>query len=345
MLYTVNHSQAQEAIKIGIQANTVTFMKGSPAIGKSSIVHNVAKELNMEVIDLRLTQLQPYDLNGLPTVNKNDHTTATYAPMDIFPLEHTPLPEGKQGWLLFLDEFNSADKYTAAAAYKLLLDRMVGQYKLHPNVRIVCAGNKMTDGAITHNLGTAIQSRVTHLELQLIEKDWLNWLDTQNWHTMVSSFLHFRPTLINNFDPKKEVITYASPRTWELLSKQLNVGLLSLQKETYLPIIAGIIGERAAVDFISYVELFGSLPSLNDIVADPDNCIIPDSIGAKWALISFLADNIKPINEQAIVKYLFRLTEVDILVAGLRSIAMKYPNIRANVDVQNKMRELRNQVR
>lgn len=39
-----------------------------------------------------------------------------FMPFNIFPLENTPLPKGKNGWLLFLDEFNSAPKDVQAAA-------------------------------------------------------------------------------------------------------------------------------------------------------------------------------------------------------------------------------------
>ena len=39
---------------------------GPPGIGKSSIVREVAEERNMNFTDLRLSQLSPTDLRGLP---------------------------------------------------------------------------------------------------------------------------------------------------------------------------------------------------------------------------------------------------------------------------------------
>ena len=39
---------------------------GAPGIGKSSIVSSIAIKLNLEFIDLRLSQLAPTDLRGLP---------------------------------------------------------------------------------------------------------------------------------------------------------------------------------------------------------------------------------------------------------------------------------------
>lgn len=344
MSFTVSHSQLAKALQISLKADTVPFITSSPAMGKSALVRKIAEENDLELIDLRLAQLQHFDLAGLVNPNKEEGNFS-YLPLDEFPLENTPLPKGKQGFLLFLDEFNSADKYTAAAAYKLLLDRMIGKHKLHPNVRIVCAGNKLTDGAITHKLGTAIQSRVTHLELELNLKEWLQWCeDSSNFHPLIHPFLSFRPELINNFDPKKEVVTYSSPRTWDMLSKQLKAGLLSLPKDDYIPIIMGIVGEQAGGEFIAFLEIFSKLPSIQDIEANPTGCNMPEEIGAKWALGIHLADKINPINEQAIVDYLERMNESDIKVVVYRTLSKVYPSIKMNPTLQKSMKALRNQM-
>lgn len=43
---------------------------GSPGIGKSSIVAAVAKNAGIGLVDLRLSQLAPTDLRGLPVADK-----------------------------------------------------------------------------------------------------------------------------------------------------------------------------------------------------------------------------------------------------------------------------------
>lgn len=45
-----------------LQAGLVSFLHGSPGIGKSSLIQDIAKEYNLEVIDLRLSQCEPVDL-------------------------------------------------------------------------------------------------------------------------------------------------------------------------------------------------------------------------------------------------------------------------------------------
>ena len=59
----VKSSQARDMIVKCIRANLTAMISGSPGIGKSSIVHSIGKEFNLKVIDIRLAQSDPTDLN------------------------------------------------------------------------------------------------------------------------------------------------------------------------------------------------------------------------------------------------------------------------------------------
>lgn len=60
----VNTEQAKELIIDCIRSSLVPFLSGSPGSGKSSLVHAIAEEFNLQVIDLRLAQCDPTDLNA-----------------------------------------------------------------------------------------------------------------------------------------------------------------------------------------------------------------------------------------------------------------------------------------
>lgn len=79
-----------------IQQNlkTSTVIWGPPSIGKSSIVQQLAQENALDCIDVRLSQLAPTDLRGLPVAD--DELSKWYPPEF--------LPKSGQG-ILFLDEF------------------------------------------------------------------------------------------------------------------------------------------------------------------------------------------------------------------------------------------------
>ena len=60
----VKISEAKAVIINCIKAKLVPMMVGSPAIGKSSVINQIAEEFNLKVIDLRLAQCDPTDLNA-----------------------------------------------------------------------------------------------------------------------------------------------------------------------------------------------------------------------------------------------------------------------------------------
>lgn len=55
--------QAADLIILAMRANLVTMLHGSPGIGKSDIVRSIAKKLKLHLIDIRLAQCDPCDLN------------------------------------------------------------------------------------------------------------------------------------------------------------------------------------------------------------------------------------------------------------------------------------------
>lgn len=62
---SVSINTAAAALAIYLGSNLVPFIVGSPGLGKSAIVHKYAKEHNLKVIDLRLAQCDPTELNAI----------------------------------------------------------------------------------------------------------------------------------------------------------------------------------------------------------------------------------------------------------------------------------------
>jgi hypothetical protein len=228
-----------------------------------------------------------------------------YAPPEHFPLEGLDtLPAGKAGWLLFLDEFSSASLSVQAAGYKLVLDRMVGKYKLHKNVAIVCAGNKETDGAIVNRMSTAMQSRLVHLELDADVKAWLSWASENSMDFRVVSYIESRPEHLHLFDPNHNDKTFACPRTWEFVSKIIK------DKETsprLLDILIGTISAGVAHEFNAHMSYCSELPSIGDIIANPNKIAVPIDPSLLYATSHMVAAYLDKDNAEKLMEYIKRL--------------------------------------
>ena len=123
------------------------------------------------------------------------------------------VPEGYDGWMLFLDEITNAPMAVQGAAYKLILDREVGQYKLHDKVFIASAGNLITDAAaVTGEMSTALKSRMAHINIEFSRDAWFDWAMEAGVHHAITSFLKFMPGEMYRFDPKDAADTFPCPR-------------------------------------------------------------------------------------------------------------------------------------
>lgn len=313
-IITVKPSQARQAILTAIKARLVGMMHGSPAIGKSSIVHAIAEEFNLKVIDLRLSQCDPTDLLGFPRIVDGK---AGYAPMETFPVEGDSLPfhidaDGKPtevlyaGWLLFLDELPTAPPAVQAAAYKLILDRMVGQNRLHKKVAIVGAGNLESDNALVQPMSTALQSRMLHISLQLDHNEWLEWARTNKLNFRITSYINYKPEALYTFDPNHTDHTYASPRTWEFADRVMKVNS-DLSDPLMLPLLGGCISEGVAAEFIQFCKIENELPSLKEIVAMPDSCRMPKEPSTLFLMSGMLGNGTTKDNLDEVMQFVKRM--------------------------------------
>lgn len=333
---TVKISQAIDAVILSIQANKVPMIHGSPAIGKSAIGRFIAEKFNLKMIDLRLAQCDPTDLNGFPYIDPVTKR-ASYVPMDTFPVEGDALPvrpgedRPYDGWLLFMDEFNSASVAVQAAAYKIVLDRMVGQHHLHSKVAIMCAGNLETDGAIVEQMSTALQSRMVHLDLAVDSLEWIVWASKKNFDYRITSFINFKPELLYTFKPDHSDRTYASPRTWEFVNDYLQKK--DITDPVMLPTISGCITEGVTREFFLFCDIFTKLPTVTDILADPRGTRVPDEPSVLYAMAGSLANHARPENIAKLLEYIERLP-VEFQVVTLRMMTNRNKNILMNPAVQ-----------
>ena len=321
-----------------LDAGLVPFLKASPGVGKSSIVRQIAKDFSLKLIDHRLSTSPPWDLSGLPKffTGANGIERARYAPLEIFPLEDDPIPEGYNGWILFFDEFNSAKKDTQAASYKTILDKMTALHKLHEKCMIVAAGNLDTDRAIVTSLSTAMQSRLVTIEIVFNFEEWIaDIVLPQQWDPRVVAFLHAFPKTANDFRADHDENTFCCPRTWDFLQRLVKGKPITKAK---IPMYAGTITAGVAVDFttfsISLSDDEDPLPKIKDIVHDPDGCRIPPEKNKRYGLITMAWQHITDDNFEAISKYMNRM-DSDFQILFYRGALKQKPGVRSKPSFQD----------
>lgn len=319
-LTVCNTRQARKFLIRTLQAGNVPFLTSSPGMGKSALIRSIADEFGMKLIDHRLSTSAPEDLSGLP-FRKDDR--AEFVPFaDLFPIEGDKVPDGYNGWLLFLDEFNSAKKEVVAAAYKLILDRMTGQKKLHPDLMIVCAGNKATDRAIVNPLGTAMQSRVVHFEMELNFDIFVeDVMIPYEWDERLVAFLHANESYLHDFDPAHKNKTFCCPRTWDFVNKDLKnqpEGALPDEDSIYY---SGHVTAGKATEFVQFTQVYNKMVTIEQVVKDPQGCVLPEDNNLCWATVTYLANKTTEDNFPEVLEYIQRFKTMTHRIIYFRTVA------------------------
>lgn len=301
MAFSVTPSQAKKHVETCMKARLVPFIKGAPGCGKSQIVKNIAKEYGLKLIDCRLSTMEPTDLNGLPWIQNGK---AEFNPYSMFPLEDTPIPDGYSGWLLFFDEFNSSSKATQAAAYRVVLDREIGQHKLHPHCFVVAAGNRLEDNAIVTQLSTAMVSRVVHLDMETNFDDWRdNFAIPNKIDERIIAYLSMYPEMLMNFDPEKDDAVYACPRSWEFASRLLKALGTEPLNTSHIPLLGGAVSVEQATTFIQFTQVYKDIISIDRVLANPD-IDPPKDTATLWATLIHLINATTVDNFKDLVTFL-----------------------------------------
>lgn len=324
--YKCKPRQARKFIIDCIKAGLVPYLKSSPGMGKSAIMKSVAEDFGMEMIDHRLSTSEPTDMTGLPYFTKEGH--AHFAPFtEIFPVQGMDTPAGKHGWMVFLDEFPSAPKSVQAAAYKVILDRMVGQKKLHEHVAITAAGNLATDRAIVNPLSTAMQSRVVHLEMEVDFEDWLKDVALpHSYDSRIIAFLMQFPEKLMDFKPDHHDSTFCCPRTWEFMDRLVKVQQGDITDETAI-LLTGAITSGVALEFVQFTKVYKDLVSISEIRKDPANCRIPLDTALKWAVVTHMMEKVDDQNFKDLCTYADRF-DMSFRILFYRSVLIRKPELR-----------------
>ena len=300
------------------QAQIPLFLWGSPGIGKSSIIHQYAKNIDAVMVDVRLSQFDPVDLRGLPSPSGD--STRWLAPA-ILPFVGNPNFPTDRPIILFLDELAQASPAVQAAAFQLVLDRRVGEHVLLQNTYIIAASNRASDRAGTNRLSTPLLNRFVHLEVVSDFDAWKQWALSNNIHPLIIGFLSQRPALLDQFETalKSGAQAFPTPRSWHFLSSLLHTipNLPTTPTHVISTLAASAVGAAVAAEFVAFVENANILPTWEEIVATPQKAKIPDRPDALYAVASLLVVRVDESTADAVAEYASRLpAEFQTLVAS-----------------------------
>ena len=260
---------------------------GAPGVGKSRIVADIAAAHEVPLIDIRLSQMEPTDLRGIP-FRKDDSVEWSVPAM---------LPDGRRHGsrgILFLDEINAAPPTVSAAAYQLILDRRLGEYRVPAGWAIFAAGNRQGDRSVTYVMPAALANRFTHYELEPHLDDWVAWAYDVGIDSRIVAFLRFRPDLLFDFDPAHNPVAFPSPRSWEFA--HLALRKFHDKQDLLGEALQACVGKAAGIELKAFLDNMDRLPDI-DAILRGDRSDVPGDIDLQYGVAAALVRRAREVRD------------------------------------------------
>jgi ATPase family associated with various cellular activities (AAA) len=297
-------SEAISAIDALWPLNYSVMLWGKPGVGKSGLVAQLAQQKQAKLRDVRLSQKTASDIGGLPALDHQKRQTTFYLP-DFLPYKDEP-------GILFLDELPGADEQTRIAAYGLILERKISSYELPGKWKIIAAGNRPEDGAISCDFGTAMNDRLVHIVVEPATQDWLAWAVGNDIAPEIMAFIQARPDLLTGTAEMCQAnhAIMPSPRSWERVSEVWKNVAGKREREI---LICGIIGDSTAYEFLMVADELKSLATVERIVSTPRHQlhkVVPTTINGLYGMAYALVASVNAENLSKIMKVVDALNEL-----------------------------------
>jgi hypothetical protein len=328
---TITTKQARKCVLKAFAKRRPIFLWGPPGIGKSEMVAGITRDLGGHMIDLRLGQMDPTDIRGIPFYNKELNRMDWAPPIDLpdedFASQYPIV-------VLFMDEMNSAAPAVQSAAYQLVLDRRIGRYRLPDNVVMIAAGNRESDKGVTFRMPTPLANRFIHEEIKVDYASWLDWAAENKIHRDVVGYISFAKQDLYDFDSKSSSRAFATPRSWTFVSQLLEDE--DLDDETATNLIAGTIGEGLAVKFMAHRKISSRLPQPEDILSGKVKTMDIKEVSAMYSLVTSMCYELRDAVERQVdnkqflqmsdnfLKFMMDNFETELVVMGARIALTTY---------------------
>jgi len=308
-------------------------LRGSPGIGKTSVPKAVVERLRSIYPDFQYVEIHPTmpadEIGGIPNLVRVEGkvTTTDYA----LPA-WCPTAEADPNWrgIIALDDALQGSGDVQKVLANLIQARNLRGHKLPDGAMLVATGNRMQDKAGVARTLTHFADRMCWVNIHTTGKDWIdNFALPAGLADEVIGYIMMFPDELNKFDPTKDKCP--TPRTWEAVSNWVKYLHTVQGRATYVDklanaVLGGELGTGDAIKFWQFCKVFGKLPNIDDIFADPMGHTTKYELDLQYALVIAIANKVDDNTLMAATQYIDRIG-ADLTAICIRLARAKNPNI------------------
>lgn len=296
-----------EFIEVMIKYREALMITGAPGTGKTDLVGQATANADHDLIVSHPVVSDPTDAKGMPWVAA-DKKSAIFLPFgDVLKALTCKKPT-----VWFIDDIGQASPAVQASFMQPILARRTANGDKFPeHLTFIGATNRRTDKSGVQGILEALKSRFASIvELDVHLDDWCEWAIDNLMPAELIAFLRYRGQtgsgLLHQFTPTTDMTNSPCPRTWAAVGRMSNMGLSSSLE---FPAYAGAVGQGAAVEYLSFLKIYRTMPSLDAIIMDPDGSPIPSEPSQLFAIATGLASKTTNTNFPRIARFITRLVD------------------------------------
>lgn len=198
----------------------VLYITAEPGVAKSAIARSIAKKLDLQYFDIRLSMLDETDTGLFPTLLEKTLEDGKVVKVLSHVVPEWAFESNQKPSLIHFEELNRAPLAVRNAALQILLERCIGvHFKFNESVLMMASGNLgEADGTDVEEFDMALNNRLIHMSHSLNVNEWIDSYAKENVHPVVVNFLKSSPEHFIKRSDDDKIRAYATPRSWTFLS-------------------------------------------------------------------------------------------------------------------------------
>jgi len=213
------------------------------------------------LMDVRLSQVDPVEIKGAPFYDTKNMKAGFIRFSSIL-----PDPDFEYPTILLLDELPLAPDMVQSAAYQLINDRKVGDYRLPDKTVIMAAGNPSTCPGVNFEMSLALENRFDHIALDIDYNGFIKYIaqgEHQYDETMVA-FLQFSAQgdkdALYKIEGQHGKGNFPTFRSWEKALRKVKYGVRESDA------VSDSVGQSCASKFDVFKEFTKDIPDVDTLV-------------------------------------------------------------------------------
>lgn len=315
---TITLAQTAELIANIGQVSTV-MAQGEMGIGKSYLIKDLAKRFPNHLacyVDITTKDVGDFVIPKIRNIDGVD--VCSFIPNEEFGFHFKDQPV-----IIMLDELGKAKGGVMNACLRLMYERCLGTYRLHPESIVFATTNLSTEG-LGDSLPAHARNRMTMVKIaKPTAEEWINdYAIPNNVDPVIISTVSEHPQMLASWEeyvkPEQNYFIHdpRTPRTAFVTHRALVTASHIYKRIKHLKddgllvhALAGAIGEAAAQHVLTMINMDIKLPSWGDILKAPEDTPVPDNAAASCLLIMKAVQLVEPDTVGDWMTYMKRMSK------------------------------------